>query len=371
MRARAALTLLACALLLAPGRSSAFHEGGVAACAGCHVMHGLQGGAPVLGPTGEPLLLDDNASDTCLRCHAAFGQFASGQGFGPGGDFYWVTKSWSWIAGSRSETSPGDSHGHNLEAPAYGLSRDLSRGTAPGGTFRSAELGCTSCHDPHGNGNFRMLYGAGAGPAVMGGRFTFANPAPLARGIGAITIPGQTTPGDETDSRHSVYKSGMSEWCANCHGLYHEAGGSGFAHPVGENLGSAQAGQYNLYLGQQNPGGGNVEASWWSLVPFEAVGVDLASANPFGWTTGPGAADRVMCLSCHRAHASPFRVAGRWDFDAALLVDAHPAPGDGGASAADVSRRDYGYAYSTGQGTLCRKCHREVPAPGGSLPTAP
>lgn len=217
-----------------------------------------------------------------------------------------------------------------------------------------------------------MLYGAGEGPLVDGTRFLFGAPAPLARGNGVVTRSGVPAGGDETDSRHTIYKSGLSEWCGNCHGPYHDEGPQGFAHPSGARLDAGRANQYNRYVSAEDPFGGNSASSYWGLVPFEAVAVDLAGADPAATSAGPGADDRVMCLSCHRAHASPFRAAGRWDFDATLIADSHPATGDAGATAGDVARKYYGYAFVPTEGTLCRKCHGEVPGGGRSpIPATP
>ncbi|MHB8079332.1 MAG: hypothetical protein ACYDIE_08770 [Candidatus Krumholzibacteriia bacterium] len=362
-------------LALLPGSARAFHDGGTATCAACHVMHASEDGlsVPTLGQAGETLLRGGTASDTCLRCHAAYGQFAGGLGFGPGGDFYWLTRSWTWFAGGVAVSSRGEAHGHNVVAPAYGLGPDPVRSVAPGGAFPSAQLGCTSCHDPHGRPAFRLLYGAGEGPLVDGARFLFTAPAPLALGNSVTTLGGVPGGGDETDGRHTVYKSGLSEWCGNCHGPYHDEGIPGFHHPSGEQLGAGRATQYNRYVSAEDPFGGTVATAYWGLVPFEAVGADLALVDPAAATAGPAPSDRVMCLTCHRAHAGPFRAAGRWDFDAALMIDSHPATGDAGASASDVARKYYSYTFVPTEATLCHKCHREVPGStlGPALPTAP
>ena len=39
-------------------------------------------------------------------------------------------------------------------------------------------------------------------------------------------------------------------------------------------------------------------------------------------TEGPDQNSNVMCLTCHRAHASPFAHDGRWDFQSTLLAEA-------------------------------------------------
>lgn len=357
---RAAIAVLA-VMLLSGAPALAFHDGGVAACSGCHTMHASQDGQPGPGwtPGGNPWLLKyGTATDTCLRCHAARGQLAGGLGHGPGGDFHWLTRTFTWTTpwGALAE-SPGHTHGHNVSSPAYALEPDPTLSTAPGGTFLSGRLGCTSCHDPHGNAEFRMLYGAGSGPAYgAGARFAFMAPAPLARGNAGTTLPGGG--GEETDRRHTVYKSGLSAWCANCHPAMHDEGGLRFTHPTDAALGSVIATNYNRYVSTTDPDGGTAAVSYAGLVPFEALDIDLGAVDPADHTAGPAAGDHVMCLSCHRAHASPFADAGRWDFGATRLdLDSHPRTGDGGATAADVANRYYAYVIAAGQRSLCNKCH--------------
>lgn len=344
------------ALVLASGSALAFHDGGVAYCQGCHTMHNSQNGALVdpAHPAGNAYLLNyGNPTDTCLRCHAGYGQFANGAGFGPGGDFYWVTKTFTWTT-PRSGSSQGYTHGHNVISPVYGITQDTRLATAPGGDFLSQYLSCTSCHDPHGNQNFRLLYGDGAGPVYDGGRYAFDEPAPIALGNGRRTV---TEDGWETNEHHTIYKSGMSEWCANCHTALHDPNTTNFVHPTSDDLGSVVAAAYNAYIDTDHPVGGDPATSYWGLVPFEAVTADFDVVDPANYTQGPLPQDQVMCLSCHRSHASPFDDIGRWDFKVTHLIDSHPQATDGGATADDVARKYYLYTLEHNQRSLCNKCH--------------
>ncbi len=356
-------TLLKITLVLALGLSAnvalAFHDGGVAECAGCHTMHNSQDGALIdaAHPTGNAYLLKTaSATDQCLTCHASYGQFYGGAGYGPGGDFYWLTKTYSWSSHGGTATSEGDAHGHNVVAPGRGLTQDATLTQAPGGTFQSQYLGCTSCHDPHGNTNFRLLYGTEMGPVYNGGRYNFSAAAPLAKGNSRRTMVGATN-GNETNSKHTIYKSGMSEWCANCHTNFHAGNTTNFVHPTGEDMGSSIAATYNAYVSTDDLLGGNAATSYWGIVPFEAVNVDLETADSMNYTAGPTAADQVMCLSCHRAHASPFEDIARWDMAETFIADSHPMITDGGAVQSDVDNMYYEYTFVQNQRSLCNKCH--------------
>jgi hypothetical protein len=336
----------------------AFHDGGVAECAGCHTMHNSQDGALVdaAHPAGNAYLLNyGNSSDTCLQCHAAYGQFAGGTGYGAGGDFYWLTKTYTWTAHGHAYSSEGDSHGHNIISPANGLTQDVTLATAPGGTFLSSRLTCTSCHDPHGNQNFRILYGsAGAGPKYDGTNYNFASDAPLAVGNSRTTVSGT---GIETDVAHTVYKSGFSDWCANCHDGMHSQNTTNYVHPTDRALGGTVSATYNAYVSSDDVSSGLQATAYRGLVPFEDVSVDLALVDPTSYTTGPIGSDRVMCATCHRAHASAFPDAARWDMTETFLADSHPVLTDGNATAEDVANMYYNYTFVLNQRSLCNKCH--------------
>lgn len=361
----------------------AFHEGGVGPCDGCHVMHSSLGGV------NKWLLPQTDPSSICLNCHAGDGSTDSyhiaspdGSAMSPGGDFYWLKKNFFWGGGS----SPGDGHGHNVIALDYGFIQDARPTTAPGGSYLTSDLGCNSCHDPHGKvnsglpvmgsgsygaipeagttlGNYRLLGSSGydGGEHVKG--YVFYNNAPIARQNSVI-------PYGETNTSHVDYGSGMSEWCANCHaGILaneHQGGPNGFQHPIGNGARLEDfVASYNSYVRTGDFSGINA-TSYLALVPFErgATNTVLLDATS---TRGPDSASNVMCLTCHRAHASAFPYAGRWDFTAQLTADSHPAMGDNGVTGLDVLYSYYGRdmisEFGSGQRILCEKCH-DVPKDG-------
>ena len=359
--------------------SGDFHAGGVGNCSGCHSMHQANSAS-------EYLLLNSDPSSICINCHSGLGGPNSlsvfspdGSALTPGGDFYWLTRSFSWLDGS----SPGDSHGHNVVARDFNLFPDRLKSRAPGGTFPSAQLGCTSCHDPHGQagGNQRWQnypisgsgsYGELPEPGTVRGNYrllgddsyrpahgvAFSQGAPIAR-------QSSISPFQETDTAHVDYGSGMSEWCGNCHGELlrgnHVTPEVTFAHPAGRDARLEQEviNTYNTYL-RTGDYTGSAATSYLQFVPFERGTSDVLALDPHS-TQGPSVSANVMCLSCHRAHASAFSAGGRWDFTAALLVDSHPAVGDTGATAGDVYFSYYGRNLATefgsGQGSFCEKCH--------------
>jgi cytochrome c553 len=309
-------------------------------------MHNSEDGTPIDpdAVSGNLALLNDGTpSDVCLSCHAT--RYGSVFGSDPlippdekgGGNFVFLLED-NLNDAANGQTNPisGDAAGHNIDAPSYGVSPDGTILTAPGGTFPSDKLGCTSCHDPHGNQNFRMLYGVGP---VQGGLATFSHPAPQAKGLSL----GHGS-GPETNSNHTAYLSGVSEWCANCHGEnYHESADSAsFAHPSGVNLEPDIITRYNVYNGTNDVTGGNAATAYLAAVPFEDASATISS------TAGPTSSSKVMCLSCHRAHASSAPYAGRWDFNVDLLAN------DGSISGSYPIPSPYPTPV---QNSLCNKCH--------------
>lgn len=368
--------------------SEGFHSGAAGSCNGCHSMHSANSAS-------QRLLLSSDPSSICLNCHAGLGGLNSpsvfspdGSALTPGGDFYWLTRSFSWLDG----TSTGDSHGHNVVAADFNLFSDAVLTQAPGGTYPSINLACTSCHDPHGqvsggtglnslpvfgsgsyadtpdtgtiSGNYRLLGDSHYQPT---GGSTFPNDAPLARQSSISKF-------QESDRSHVDYGSGMSEWCGNCHqemlnGSGMDGGGMG-GGGMGGGMSHHRAGNtawlpprivnnYNTYL-RTGDYSGIAATAYLQFVPFERGTTDVLSLDPNS-SQGPDTNSNVMCLSCHRAHASAFSNIGRWDFTASLLVDSHPATGDVGATASDVYYRYYGRDFATefgdGQGQFCEKCH--------------
>jgi predicted CXXCH cytochrome family protein len=321
----------------------AFHEKGVANCEGCHTTHDSADGDPVIRATPSDWgLLKSNPTDLCLTCHA--GQSAGVMGRNPllpppelgGGNFVFLLEdNLNDAPDGALRPIPGHAAGHNLVAPEHGLEADPRYSFSPGGNFPSEQMGCTSCHDPHGNANFRMLNGAGP---VQDGRFVFAEPAPDAEGVDLSSA-------GESRFNHTAYRRGMSRWCGNCHGQYHQYGLTGFKHPTEGLLTGAEQTQYELYDGDDNPTGGMATSAYLPEVPFEDAQASIESRF------GPSASSRVMCLTCHRAHATSAPAAGRWDFRVAALLN------DGVVSGSYRIPSPY---RARSQGTLCSKCHKNA-----------
>jgi hypothetical protein len=427
----------------------AFHSGGVAECDGCHTMHNSEDNAAMgKGPQfqGNPYLLQgSDASSTCLICHGQPDTTASGYhimttGAGqslpvertPGGDFAWITQTFTGTVRGNPVTSPGERHGHNVVAADFGLVADSVLTKAPGGTYDATALSCISCHDPHSRaritdaagtivyptigtavkpigasgsypgtsnqptanqavGVYRLL--AGANYSQM----SYSNTTPFTANPPTAIAPSTYNRTEAVTDTRVAYGAGMSEWCANCHKAIHNDVVHGttpttLIHPagngavlsatandlVGNAAGTTIAALYNAYK-KSGDLTGTQASSYDSLVPYEEGTTDRVTLsghakNDGSVTTGPSTgAENVMCLSCHRAHASGFSSMTRWSNVAELIAVDGEWPGTGAVSAnAADAKWHYGmtqaqykaamydkpasrYAYA--QRSLCNKCH--------------
>jgi len=415
---RVFLALLAAAIivLLAGGAPQAFHSGGVAECNGCHSMHASPAGASFL-------LVGTDGSSTCLTCHMSPGDTAPTRYHiatadadmpagvapiqrNPGGDFGWLRKTYSWVprSGAATEYSYGQDHGHNIVAVDKSYAADTDNSVAPGGTFVSSQLGCQSCHDPHGrvrrrsDGTFASsaAIGGTADPIVASGSYNNSTiPAAgqavgtyrLLRGLNDVSVSGvvfndvaiavapatynQSEAANQVRVAYGAAGSNTwGNWCASCHPNMHSANASNLVHPVDETLGSDVAAAYNAYV-KSGDLTGQQATSYNSLIPFAESTGDFATLASHASNSGvavsrvgPSANDRVMCLSCHRAHASGFDHMLRFNLGYEFMVYNGTYTGTA-ASAQGRNETEMSAAYydrpvtqfATYQRVLCNKCH--------------
>jgi len=201
-------------------------------------------------------------SALCLSCHDA-GMDASGHN-----PPHVVNGRKALAGGSFTPTLFSDKVGHNI------ISVDLTLGLTPPGGAPLNEFGCRSCHDAHANGNFRNL------KKRINGNLT------------SVVADG------DPNYRDNVYISGMNAFCGACHeefyGEWNTGGVRGWVrHPVGITIAGAE----------------HADFSWWSELENKITPAEYPSGNPDDLD---GA--QVFCLTCHRAHATAYKDALRWDY---------------------------------------------------------
>lgn len=371
------------------GQAAAFHDGGVADCLGCHSMHSPQ--------SSQNLLAGTDQSSTCLNCHeneARFYAVSSREADilggmapyqrGPGGDFAWLRKDYTWVDDfGDTHNESGDNHGHNIVAVDYNYTPDATNTTTPGGgSIDPANLACSSCHDQHGKTR-RLSDGtiASTGAPIIASGTYADSPEPAAGeavgvyrllrsehqtdlGTGGVTFsvppPAAKAPHEAMGNVRVAYGAGMGDWCSTCHPNMHVDSGN-HVHPMDQNLGTNIANIYNSYV-SSGIATGNSATSFNPLVPFQFDNsTDYpALAAMTASTAGPTSSDRVLCLSCHRAHASGWTYMTRWDTAQAIIARAGQWTGTNkGRTQAEVDAAMYEADASiyTYQRTLCNKCH--------------
>jgi cytochrome c553 len=279
--------------------------------------------------------------------------------------------------------------------------------TSPGGTFTSSGLGCQSCHDPH--GRFRRLAAgtiattgapikasgsydnvttnepdatAAVGVYRLLGGLGYTQGGAVFTGVPAAKVPSTYNRTESATQTRVAYGQSVAgghvawgTWCGTCHGAMHSD--AGYVHPVDESLGSDIAGLYNTYV-KSGDLTGTAATAFSSLVPFVINSADYAgvlapaakNTAAAAATAGPGTADRVSCVSCHRAHASGWEYALRWNMEGELMTYNSLYPGtDTTPTVPQFARGRLGTEtqaayydrpatqFASYQRVLCNKCH--------------
>jgi len=238
---------------------------------------------------------------------------------------------------------------------------------------------------------YRLLGGNGYKPLSYTGGPLFTADPPVA------VAPATYNQSEASAQVHVAYGKGMSEWCGNCHTNIHTTVSDGqsspFIHPAGStallsqsaNLAGAtttNAAIYNAYQGSGDLSGTGA-AAYLSLVPYEVNTGSLATLQGLATNAaptpaqaaGPTGSENVMCLSCHRAHASGFgsmtrfsvtgdefiTIASQWpgkdrtDSNSAAGIAYSDNWSQAQYSAAMYNQPATKFAYD--QRVLCNKCH--------------
>lgn len=256
------------AILIAAGADAGqWHMRESNTCSDCHTQHNSQNGQPMRtdnSPNPAPMLLRRATPlELCLSCHDGSNP-AAPDVIAP---VSYVTDAAGGLFPDAGGTpiDAGNSTAHHLNTPSAVI--------PPGGT-QPMILVCTTCHDPHGNDNYRNLR-----PDP-----TQTNQLPVTVVAIQTNTPNGSNPVDvyatykAGGAPNVIYKSGVSAWCGKCHGAPDPTAD----HPVDKPIWNATQASY---------------ATWLSVV-LPRVPVHSASA------TIPSQDNQVMCLSCHKAHGS-------------------------------------------------------------------
>lgn len=314
-------------------------------CGNCHTMHFSQGGAAPLDVKGNTATGPNDAllNTNCIGCH----QGINSGGIRPtpyvlqtsepaysstgtegtsttlaGGNFYWVISS-----------ALGDATGHNVSGIA---DVDGRLGTTPPGGTEGAQLTCAGTSGCHGDrtvsGEVKsMLKSHHANDMTK-----WKDGSTLAKSYRFLySVQGWEDLQYEyrpASNRHNKYygidrtsetennNGTISSLCAKCHGNFHQGAGkiasgtfgsSGvwLRHPTDFDMGRASStDEYTAY------NGGSGSNNLYSVISPVATASKTELINSTIYTAADDAI--VMCLSCHRAHGTPYQAILRWDYKA-------------------------------------------------------
>jgi len=298
-------------------------------CSMCHTMHNSQNGADE-DPNGPNDFL---AKGSCLGCH---GQSGSTVGNAPSvfGTTINPTTGDMCAGGTFNSTivdSAGDDNKkvHNVHDITWTNGEDILTAVVPGAVAGSlgkdietigivANFSCAGtygCHGDHAAGKTNSSKGIRGFHHGTSGAYRYCK---LKSGSGnAIIGKGSADweKGGGKDTNHNVYSAdttaGISAFCAECHGLYHGTTNTNASSPFKRH-------PTNNLL--------NVGVGWTMTSvttdyvnnPFAFDGTDYTANDPnSAYVTSGGAVTnaRVACVSCHRAHGTPYNDILRFDYD--------------------------------------------------------
>jgi hypothetical protein len=147
-------------------------------------------------------------------------------------------------------------------------------------------LTCTSCHDPHGGRNYRLLQQR-MHPSPMQQEDPPGYVLVTSNEVGGYN---PNLPGYVPNYVDPKYKLGLGDWCTGCHFTYHQS-------DSGAELFNAEDGNGRVrrYRHAMNATLGTLTTA----LPLE----DLSG-------NGSSADDQLFCLSCHFAHGSNVSTTG-------------------------------------------------------------
>lgn len=314
-------------------------------CSNCHVMHASEAGTAADPGSYTNGPQDRLLNDTCLGCHTedngagpglpanqAPGVFGKGTGGElAGGNFdhsdgnELLGHNPVGITADSRYTGSNAPPGYTTGFPSGGSDGDL---VEVGATWGSNSLTCAGIYGCHGKHSTAGLDGAHhanvTGASVTGNtvgtsyRFLYGIDGwedadyELVTGVGSHNIYYAVDRSGSDDLVGNANTATISYLCAQCHGIFHSGvGNAGISntattgaspwirHPTDVVMDAVSAtGDFDAY------------GTYDSNVPLGSSDVSDGTID-----TAATAADRiVMCLTCHRAHASQWPDALRWDY---------------------------------------------------------
>jgi len=320
-------------------------------CSDCHTMHNSQNGATMFGNTSGAL-----TNGGCIGCHTGDNdgtnnipyvmqtseptyESADAGTLGDtlaGGSFWWVAQ------------TNGDATGHNVASmsavddpigetppgwnPDFNSNGEINNGGADWGTNQLTCAGTNGCHGDHSATNdWDAVAGSHHGDDGTINGDTVASSFRFLMGIEGLedsdweyqptsTAHNQYYGIDKTSDLHAgADPATISYLCAECHGNFHSGAvdlgavaddmaveSPWIRHPTDYDMG-------NVDDKPDYAGYGGVAHTYSVIAPVASTNVSAVLNSVYA--TAGGADDAIVtCLSCHRAHGTPFDDLLRWDY---------------------------------------------------------
>ena len=298
-----AVTVLSVSPILRAGN---WHTGASLQCGQCHAEHATVGGQEIPGGPYSTLLVKAGVNELCLSCHD--GSDPTAPDVLSPVSMYDQSPSTESAAGHFASTGVINPAGHSL---GVAVAMPLN------GAGKTATLTCASCHDYHGNSNYRNLRydpsGKGDSISLQASVDVFWQYAPLDPPTGSGSAAGY----NQSNIR---YKSSWSRWCGSCHDLVASNSPASppahfNAHPVDVAISGAgstphvSTAHWVSGTGEGFLGSSPILGEGIPRVPFLQP-----SATDFAGAGQVQSGNQVFCGSCHKSHGSDYTKGLRWPY---------------------------------------------------------
>lgn len=314
-------------------------------CANCHTMHNSQNGGSMrfddVAAPGAALL----RTGACGGCHAdstlnnstdnllntnGIPQINVETGTLAGGSFFWILQGADEKGHNVSDLGIGEDD--NLQTDPPGFEATTSQGAGIGQDWTNNQLTCSGTYGCHGDHNYADKFDAISGAHHSNTQVNYSKLDEVASSyrflLGIAGFEDDDWEATSGPNEHNVYagtvrttgqpsgnSSTISYLCAECHGQFHRMEDIARQDENGVSQASSPWLRHPTDIDMRDLD----EASEYAAYSYRT---DVPVAISYNFTTSGVIDDTkyndeaiVSCISCHRAHGSPYDDLLRWDYN--------------------------------------------------------